>query len=590
MKLRYVSKIILFISCFLLVISSGFAQVVNPPVLNCVTHVSVSGNLFVRLIWTNTTNSCGPFIGYNIYRSTNLNGPYTLVYTETNQAATSYDDNITNSSIVYYYYMVSDFNCPGATLLSSDTLDSSDPEPPIINYVTVKNNAAEINWTPGASPETYGYILYRVISGNNIPIDTIYGKNNTTYTDFTAPVNVDSVSYTLASIDSCFNTGPINVLPQHTIFLKQDVNRCNNTVTLDWYQYNHWNPIVDKYEVFVSVNGNPPMLLQTFPSNVLSYQATGLNDGDFVCFTVVATQGTTAVTSTSNELCSTLNVVQSANDLYIRNVTVAAPGQVNVYYSMDPLADLLSMKIERSLDSTGFSQLSVIIPPANLSIINSYTDTTALTDQLSYFYRIVATDSCGNTDTSSIGKSILLSGYAFSDLSFLLKWDESFLEHGTVAAYEVFRDDGSGFIGVSTFDETVFEFAETGVPSITPCYYVVAIDSMIFPNGLVDTVHSRSNVLCLNQPSQIYMPNAFAPMGQNNIFKPILNVEGVTAFNFSIYNRWGKEIFTSLDQDFGWDGRDNGNLVPLGAYAYQVVVIDGNKKRIEAKGTVVVVR
>lgn len=138
MKLPYVSKIIFFISCFLLVISSGFAQVVNPPVLNCVTHVSVSGNLFVRPIWTNTTNSCGPFIGYNIYRSTNLNGPYTLVYTETNQAATSYDDNITNSSIVYYYYMVSDFNCPGATLLSSDTLDSSDPEPPIINYVTVK--------------------------------------------------------------------------------------------------------------------------------------------------------------------------------------------------------------------------------------------------------------------------------------------------------------------------------------------------------------------------------------------------------------------------------------------------------------------
>lgn len=205
-----------------------------------------------------------------------------------------------------------------------------------------------------------------------------------------------------------------------------------------------------------------------FPSNVLSYQATGLNDGDFVCFTVVATQGITAVTSTSNELCSTLNVVQSANDLYIRNVTVAAPGQVNVYYSMDPLADLLSMKIERSLDSTGFTQLSVIIPPANLSIINIFTDTTALTDQLSYFYRIVATDSCGNTDTSSIGKSLLLSGYAFSDLSFLLKWDESFLEHGNVAAYEVYRDDGSGFTGVSTLMKPFLNMRKQAYPVSRP--------------------------------------------------------------------------------------------------------------------------
>ena len=37
-------------------------------------------------------------------------------------------------------------------------------------------------------------------------------------------------------------------------------------------------------------------------------------------------------------------------------------------------------------------------------------------------------------------------------------------------------------------------------------------------------------------------------------------------------------------------GKIIGGGLPVGAYAYQVVVIDGNKKRIEAKGTVVVVR
>ena len=231
-----------------------------------------------------------------------------------------------------------------------------------------------------------------------------------------------------------------------------------------------------------------------------------------------------------------------------------------------------------------------IPPPGDLSLINVYSDSTALTNELSYYYRIIATDSCGTTDTSSIGKSILLSGYAFSDLSFLLKWDESYIEHGEVTGYELYRDDGSGFNSAAAFDETIFEYRETSLPSATPCYYVEAIDSMIFPNGIVDTVHSRSNVLCLNQPSQIYMPNAFAPQGKNSIFKPILNVEGVSSFSFSVFNRWGKEIFATLDQDEGWDGRDNGNLVQQGAYAYLVVVVDENNKRIEAKGTVLVVR
>ncbi len=580
----------LLLSCCLRAASPLRAQFIMAPELDCVTNVSINGNIFVRLIWTPPVNSCGPFNAYYIYRSTALNGPYTLIYSETNQAATSYDDNVGNSSIVYYYYMESDFNCPGFTVLQSDTLDSSDPEPPVITYVSVLNNAAEIKWEPGNSPETYGYIIYRVTNSLFIPIDTVYGKNNTSYTDLTAAVNVDSASYTLASIDSCFNTGPINSLPQHTIFLQQEVDRCSNTVTLNWYAYNHWQPDVLQYDVMVSVNGGPYNIIQTLPPNILTCQVTSLNDGDVICFRVVATQTGTLITSTSNDLCAKLNVVQPSGDLFIRNVSVVAPGKVNVYYSVDPIADLFSLKIQRSLDSTGFTQIASILPPANLSVINVYTDSTALTGQLSYYYRIIASDSCGNLDTSSIGKSVLLSGYAFSDLSFLVRWDESYLQYGSVKGYNLFRDDGIGFNSVALFDEATNEYNEGNIPVPTPCYYVEAIDSMIFPNGIIDTVHSRSNTLCLNQPSQIYMPNAFAPEGNNNVFKPILNMETVSAFTFSVFNRWGKEIFTSSDPDEGWDGRENGVIVQQGAYAYQVVVVDGNKKHIEAKGTVLVVR
>lgn len=565
------------------------AQLVYAPKLSCVTNgQDVNGDDYVRLIWTVPVNTCGPFNAYYIYRASSFNGPYGLVYTETNQAATSYDDYGATGTV--YYFMVSDFNCPGGTFLHSDTVDNLDPVAPEINYVTVVNNGAVINWNPGASPETYGYIIYHVQGGSNNPFDTIYGKNNTTYVDAAAAVNTDSVSYSLVSIDSCLNTGPFNQKTQHSIFLTKSVNRCSRTISLTWYPYDHWQPGVLQYDVYASTNGSPYVLEQTLPATTLSYNLTGFNDGDSICVNVVAVQTTTSYTSTSNTLCEKFNVVQPANDLYIRNVTVSAPDHVDVYYSMDSLADLVSLRIERSLDSVLFSPLAAINIPGDLSVTNIFSDTTANTGDLSYFYRIIAVDSCNGQDTSSIAKSILLSGYAFSDLSFLLNWDEAFIEHGTITGYDLYRDDGSGFNKISSFPETNFEYEENNLPTSVPCYYVEGIATVIFPSGAIDTARSRSNVLCLNQPSQIYMPNAFAPQGKNNIFKPILNVEGVASFTFSVFNRWGREIFTTNDENKGWDGKYNGTYVQEGAYAYQVVVVDDNKKHVEARGTVLVVR
>jgi gliding motility-associated-like protein len=257
---------------------------------------------------------------------------------------------------------------------------------------------------------------------------------------------------------------------------------------------------------------------------------------------------------------------------------------------MDPLADLLSLQMERSLDGVYFTQLAQVPIPGDLSIINIFSDTTALTNQLSYYYRLVAMDSCSNADTSTIGKSILLLGYAFTNLSFLVQWDESYFENGTVDMYRLYRDDGTGFVNLGAFDPDQFQYTESGLSTPEPCYYIEASDSLVFANGTIDTITSRSNVLCLTLPSQIYMPNAFAPEGKNNIFLPILNVNGISSYDFSIFNRWGQEIFATSDPSRGWDGTFLGNLVPQGAYVYQVLVVDGNKKHIEAKGSVLVVR
>lgn len=577
-----------FLFFSLVITIRGNAQVVAAPDLNCVS-VDNSGNNILQ--WSLPVVTCGPFTAFNIYRSFSFSGPYSIAYTVTNPAQTSYTDPVGNGgTTTYYYYMVSDYNCPGFTFAFSDTLDNLDPVPPEINYVTVTDGLAEINWQPGDSPESFGYIIYRVINGNYIPIDTVYGKFNNDYVDVNSTPGTDSMSYTLATIDSCINTGSINESPQHTIYLFDSIARCEQQITLGWYFYDRWQKGIQKYDIEMSTNGAPYVILQSVPGSVLSYTVDGFNDRDSICFRIVATENITGFVSVSNELCHIINVVQPVADFYIRNVTVTSPGKVLVKYSLDSLSDVSSLKIERGTDKTSFTQLANISPPFIFSAISQYTDATALTDEKSYYYRLIATDSCGTFDTSTIGKSILLKGYAFTDLTFFITWDESYFDSAEVLEYDVYRKDEVAYNLINAFLPATSSYEEKNVPVDTPCYYVEAIDSMKFSNGIRDTIHSRSNIVCLNQPSEVYIPNAFAPLGKNSSFRPLLNLQGLKSYSFSVYNRWGEQLFFSENASDSWDGKYKGVYVQQGAYAYIVDVVDENGKAIHKQGMVMVVR
>jgi gliding motility-associated-like protein len=55
-----------------------------------------------------------------------------------------------------------------------------------------------------------------------------------------------------------------------------------------------------------------------------------------------------------------------------------------------------------------------------------------------------------------------------------------------------------------------------------------------------------------------YVPNAFTPNGDgtNDIFLPVLTsgIDLTTDYEFSIYNRWGEQVFMTTDPLQGWDG------------------------------------
>lgn len=89
----------------------------------------------------------------------------------------------------------------------------------------------------------------------------------------------------------------------------------------------------------------------------------------------------------------------------------------------------------------------------------------------------------------------------------------------------------------------------------------------------------------------LYLPNAFSPNGDgiNDQFNIISRCD-LREFELLIYDRWGKNIFRSTTISQGWDGRFNGEMLPVGAYAFVIRYMpEGSGLKVD-KGVVHLVR
>jgi gliding motility-associated-like protein len=112
-------------------------------------------------------------------------------------------------------------------------------------------------------------------------------------------------------------------------------------------------------------------------------------------------------------------------------------------------------------------------------------------------------------------------------------------------------------------------------------------------NGCVD----RDDVLVIvKKARQVYVPNIFNPNSTENYVVTVFAGIDVKKVNsFFIFDRWGDEVFESLDfqpNDFskGWDGKVKGQDGQLGVYVWycEVEFIDGETKLF--KGDVTLMR
>ena len=91
----------------------------------------------------------------------------------------------------------------------------------------------------------------------------------------------------------------------------------------------------------------------------------------------------------------------------------------------------------------------------------------------------------------------------------------------------------------------------------------------------------------------LWVPNAFTPnMYQDNV-NSVFRAKGtgIDRFKMNIYNRWGTEVFSSLDINEGWDGNfRSGKLAPIGVYIYKISLIGTSGKEVDKVGSLTLYR
>ena len=122
----------------------------------------------------------------------------------------------------------------------------------------------------------------------------------------------------------------------------------------------------------------------------------------------------------------------------------------------------------------------------------------------------------------------------------------------------------------------------------------------VFPESITTyTLNAASEVGCGISSStvtvrvykEVMMPNAFTPNGdgKNDVFH-VFAFDSYQLVSFSIFNRWGARVFTSTNGSDGWDGKVNGQPQATGTYVYWVDMKHVSGKKIQKKGTIVLIR
>jgi len=162
------------------------------------------------------------------------------------------------------------------------------------------------------------------------------------------------------------------------------------------------------------------------------------------------------------------------------------------------------------------------------------------------------------------------------------------IEQGESSQLEAFSSVTSNYVWNQDTTLSALNIADPLASPQETTTYTVNITDGFCPNKTEVTVYVKLPE-CIE--GKIYVPNAFSPNSDahNDIFR-VCSSAMIDDFYFTVYDRWGQQVFETRDQNTGWDGTfKNGNLSPA-AYAWYCSGFCENGEAFFLKGNVTILK
>lgn len=134
-------------------------------------------------------------------------------------------------------------------------------------------------------------------------------------------------------------------------------------------------------------------------------------------------------------------------------------------------------------------------------------------------------------------------------------------------------------------EETTYVFKESGAFLIE--LYISFVEG-------TDTIeYEIDSPFMINiSESKLEVPNAFTPNGDgvNDVFKVKEGYQSIVSFEASVFNRWGKKLYSWKDLEGGWYGKSGGSNVPDGAYYLVIKAKGADGRNYDIKKTINLLR
>ncbi len=449
-----------------------------------------------------------------------------------------------------------------------------------VTKTDIKNGNILLEWHPSTTYGIATYFIYR--STDNLvwrKIATV-SATDTSYTDNMFETYEKSYYYRIEAYDSCGNISKDAALLNTHRTIGLSTKAGNQETDISWNQYMGFPAVV--YKLY-----RDGQVWARFTDTTTHYIDTLVICGRMYHYVMQAMSADSATISWSNRDSVVTVDHKAPRAIHIVTATVDSPNiSILVRWTKSTNYDALKYVLYRRYGDLG-----------NWTIAHSTTNLndTVFIDSLPNFgsrphcYMIQVVDYCNNkSEQSNLACTIYLTGKV-DPLIHTLNWTPYKQWGQGVMLYNIYKkEDSASWKLIAKTDSTTYTYKDENLSNYVKdhCYQVEAIEK----NGYMAS--SRSNMICLEQPPLIFMPNVFTPgtsPGLNDYFGPKGTYFG--AYEMRIFDRWGEEIYHTVSGK-PWDGRAMGSkIVPEGVYMYQITVPDfQGLKEYHFNGTVHVLR